>query len=168
MPPRWLVLCLLLVPSFGIANAQAVHIVLAGAKNTADCAGPLTTLQHELEDLQYPPGWTIYVACNPIVWTELRTRADNPPTDTAFTDLKLRYTVLNGAIFQGLPNEYRQTLAHELGHILCSCKDEADAGSRAEALLRPRQPRPSPVILLARGGSLDDDALLTKHVSAFH
>ena len=164
---RWLAFCLLLIAPLGSALSQSVHITLVGVHKQSECADQLAALQAELQYLQYPDGWRIYVACNQIAWNELWRKADGPPTDTAFSSLNGHYTVLNGAIFRDLRNEYRRTIAHELGHIVCGCHDEAVANMRAYQLLTPHH-APEHALVFARSSPVEDTSRLPEWVTALH
>jgi hypothetical protein len=97
---------------------------------SSTCLHKLQTLQRELRHFPFPNYWTLGVACDLITWETALRRAEFPPTDTAFTGIKPRLTVLNGEIFNQQPNYYEHTLAHELGHVRCYCVEE----SRAEEI----------------------------------
>ena len=167
MLQRWLAFCLLLVAPLGTAYSQELHITLVGVHKQSGCAEQLAALQEELKELQYPDGWQIYVACTGIAWDVLWRKAGGPPTDTAFSSLTGHYTVLNGAIFSGLRNEYRRTVAHELGHIVCGCKDESTANARADAMLTPHRSRER-VLVYARSGPVEDEPRLPVWVAELH
>jgi hypothetical protein len=77
--------------------------------------------------MRFPDGWTLGIVCNPVAWQKILRIADPPRTNRAFSNLILRSTALNSAIFRDSRSGYRHTLAHELGHALCQCADEARA-----------------------------------------
>jgi hypothetical protein len=111
-------------------------VVFLGIGSPDDsCLAKLQTLDHELQSFPFPINWTLEVACDPVIWQQALRRADLPHTNTAFTGIKPRITVLNGAIFNDGANFYRHTLAHELGHIRCRCGDEAKAEQVGMAFL---------------------------------
>src|SRR5262249_7176735 len=90
------------------------------------CQYAVRPLLHELEELQYPSGWTFVLVCTEIEWGSL-TRKVEPlrGTDSAATFLPKRTTILRGEIFKRrIERGYAHTLRHELGHILCNCMSE--------------------------------------------
>jgi len=114
--------------------SHAQHIFVAGVKQVTGCEFATRPLLADLQQLHYPSGWTIVVACNRLVWEQLRRNADAMETNTAFTNVAGHFTVLNGEIYREmLPlrgTEQRTpglVLKHELGHIVCSCDEEAVA-----------------------------------------
>ena len=129
-PLLWSLAALLLLLSPAPAQdapTAKVRILIYGAETLSECAGPMKALQAELPTLHFPDGWTLGIVCNPMAWQKILHIADPPRTNRAFSNLILRSTVLNSAIFRGSRSEYRHTLAHELGHAHCRCKDEAQA-----------------------------------------
>jgi hypothetical protein len=117
-------------------STSAQKILVVGVNRVASCEFATQPLVHDLVGLGYPRDWTIVVACTKIVWQELQHRADAQQTETAFTSLDHRMTVLNGEIYrESLPLRWtthrtpRLVLKHEAGHILCRCPDE-DAADR--------------------------------------
>jgi hypothetical protein len=112
-------------------------VVFLGAGKPSDaCLEKLQILSLELRHFMFPADWTLAVACDPMTWGAARRRAGFPPTLTAFTGLKPRLTILNGAIFVEQPSFYEHTLAHELGHIRCNCSEESRAEDMAIAFLK--------------------------------
>ncbi len=114
-----------------------------GFQNAPQCNLWRAALQEELKTLQYPPGWTITVTCLRSYWDTARRNADSPRTNTAFSKLRGRTTVLNGEIFQQSRPFYRGIIAHELGHIKCDCADEATAERIAWELQHPLESKDS-------------------------
>jgi hypothetical protein len=116
------------------ALAQSQRILVVGVKQVADCQFATRPLQADLRQINFPRNWTFVVACNPIAWDNLQTKADAFETHTAFTNLHRRMTVLNGWMYREalpLPGTAHSTpsmvLRHELGHIVCACPDEVQA-----------------------------------------
>jgi hypothetical protein len=129
-PLVWSLASLLLLLACAHAQDAAtgrVRILIYGADTVSECAGPLKALQAELPTLRFPDGWTVAIVCNPVAWQRILRIADPPRTSRAFSNLLLRSTVLNSDIFKDLRSHYRHTLAHELGHALCHCENEARA-----------------------------------------
>lgn len=110
------------------------RIVLFGVRKQAECQRALDSLSHELSTFHrsYPQEWTIDVMCTDITWNELCQIADQKKTSTAFTVLSKKQTFVRGDIFNHTRSAYRQTIAHELGHILCKCSSEEIADSFAD------------------------------------
>jgi hypothetical protein len=75
---------------------QAQKIFVAGVKRATDCEFATKPLIHDLQAVRYPHDWNIVVACNEAVWQKLQRKADAQRTDTAFTNIRHRITVLNG------------------------------------------------------------------------
>jgi hypothetical protein len=115
--------------------AHGAHIVSLGGRADGACLTAMQSLETELKLIVFPDDWTIGVTCNSVTWEAARHRAGNPPTKTAFTGLKPKLTVINAAVFQELEPVYRRTLAHELGHIRCSCASEGRAEDEGQHLL---------------------------------
>ena len=84
----------------------------------------------DLQIVPYPVDWTIIVACNQVAWKQVQQKADALQTNTAFTNLRDRITVINGDIYLAvlpLPGAHRNPkiiLQHEAGHIICNCDNE--------------------------------------------
>lgn len=114
-------------------SSHAQRILVVGAKRVASCDFATRPLMHDLRTAHYPVEWTIVVACNQVVWEQLRQKADALQTNTAFTNLKKRITVINGDIYRatlpllGARRTPELVLQHEMGHILCGCDDEEAA-----------------------------------------
>jgi len=119
--------------------ARAQKIFVAGVKQAADCSFATKPLIRDLQTVRYPRDWTIVVACNKAVWQQLQRKADAQGTDTGFTNVEHRITVLNGLMYlaslplRGAHNTPQLVLKHEYGHILCKCGDEMMADRAAES-----------------------------------
>ena len=82
--------------------------------------------------MPYPANWSFLLVCTDTEWERLLRMADIRGTDTAFTVLPKRTTVLRAAIFiRTLEHGYKNTLLHELGHIQCNCMSEDRANKYA-------------------------------------
>lgn len=121
-------------------DTQAQKIFVAGVGRAADCEFATQPLIRDLRVVHYPPSWTIVVACNRVVWDKLQRRAEAQGTDTGFTNIQHRITVLNGFIYlETLPlrgtahDSPLRVLKHEYGHILCGCDDELIADRSGES-----------------------------------
>jgi hypothetical protein len=117
---------------------QAQKIFVAGVKRAADCKFATKPLIHDLQAIRHAHDWTIVVVCNEVVWQRLRRKADAQGTDTAFTNVQHRITVLNSLMYleelplRGTAHHTPQlVLQHEYGHILCECDDEMSADRAA-------------------------------------
>jgi hypothetical protein len=129
--------CILLFFMLPVA-APAQKIVVAGVKAVADCAFAAHPLQADLRTTHFPADWTFVLACTPIVWEKLQRTADALETNTGFTNVQGRITVLNARIYLEMPPlsgtthpTARLILRHEHGHILCGCNDEWKADRAA-------------------------------------
>jgi len=89
------------------------------------CAFAVQPLIQELRSMPYPADWNFLVVCTDAEWDTVLRMADIRGTDTAFTVLPKRTTVLRAAIFiHNMEGGYMHTLWHELGHIQCNCMSE--------------------------------------------
>jgi hypothetical protein len=131
-------------PEFAHAPRVGPHIVSLGSNADGACLQALRTLDRELKIIQFPNDWTVGVTCNSVTWEAARHRAGDPPTQTAFTGLKPKLTVINAAVFQQLESVYRRTLAHERGHILCNCASEGRAEDEGQKVLKALTLKPIP------------------------
>ena len=102
-------------------------ILVFGVDTVKDCSPQIAALQEELVTLHFPDDWKIGVACSSIGWNSLRKIGDFQKSDSAFTNIRKRSTVVNSEIFNHFRSSYRHVLAHELGHIACDCADEDKA-----------------------------------------
>jgi hypothetical protein len=98
-----------------------------------NCKDEFLPIRETLANLPIPDDWTFVVACSPTVWDNLLRRTDGlGKTNTAFTNLKARYTYFNGSTFAP------RVAAHELGHILGQTTDHEKAEATGIAMLRQR------------------------------
>jgi hypothetical protein len=111
---------------------------LYGVKTLSECAPILAEARFTLAKLNssYPADWTIDIACTDMEWQRILRMADQHKTNTAFSVLEKKHTIINGAIFRKWRSSYTRTLSHELGHILCNCADEAVAEKLAAKIER--------------------------------
>ncbi|MFB3917758.1 MAG: hypothetical protein ACE14M_13580 [Terriglobales bacterium] len=121
--------------------ADRVNIKYYGCADLKHCQVEHDGVMLALQTLHFPNDWTIYIMCSRVHWEDARIKANSPNTRTAFTLLDSRLTVINGAIFGGLPGQYRRILAHELGHIECQCADEEKVQKIAHRLLNQKAPK---------------------------
>lgn len=76
------------------------------------------------------PGWTIFVVTSPHFSDPLTKSQKKGVGGTAYTVLETKTTYINSDYLQGAtPEQLRRTLLHELGHLVCNCRDEAKAES---------------------------------------
>ena len=111
--------------------ATGQKVFVAGTKTVAECDYAVRPLVSDVIAVGFPRDWSLVVACTPAMWEHLRARADARATQTAFTNLAGRITVVNGAIYlEPLPlrgtvhRTPRIVLQHERGHIFCNCGEE--------------------------------------------
>jgi hypothetical protein len=119
-------------------EARFPKFSLFGVKTLSECAPILAAARSTLASLRssYPADWTIDIACTDMEWQRIQQMADQHKTNTAFSILEKRHTIINGAIFRGWRSSYRRTLSHELGHILCNCASERVAEQLATKMER--------------------------------
>jgi hypothetical protein len=118
--------------------AHAQRILVAGVKQPADCQFATAPLIKDLRGIGFPRDWTIVVACNPIEWQKLQRKGDAFGTNTAYTNLDGRITVVNAEIYReslllhGTTHSTpKLVLEHEHGHVVCQCNDEGQADRAA-------------------------------------
>ena len=89
----------------------------------------MTTAVSEIARVPFPQGWAVLVACNEMQWEKLQRRADAQATQSAFTNVTGKITVVRGTIFLQTvgARSARRVLLHEIGHIQCNCGDEWEA-----------------------------------------
>ena len=101
------------------------------------CTFAVLPLLQELRSMPYPSDWNFVLICTDAQWDWALQLADIRGTDTAFTVLSKRTTVLRAAIFiRSFERGYKNTLWHELGHIECNCMSEDKANEYAHANAR--------------------------------
>lgn len=110
-------------------------LLVYGVDKLSDCNEEIAAVQQGLADLQYPGNWTIGVVCNQSAWNTLIALA-RVRTQTGFTNLQKRTTVINAHKFRESRARFRHTLAHELGHVTCQCESEDKAEEVAMRLER--------------------------------
>jgi hypothetical protein len=131
-------LCILSVLAPCSVAHASVKVVTVGVKTPTECPA-LRPLIADLEDVQFPDGWTVYVACTARAWDDagrqLQTRGR---TNAAMTSQAGHFTVINGAVyspsFDWAGTRQRtgmEVLRHERGHILCRCNNEDRADKAA-------------------------------------
>ena len=114
-------------------STSAQHILVVGVKEVSRCEFATDPLIRDLQTVPYPANWTIVVVCDQVAWEQTRRKADALQTNTAFTNLRNRITVINGDIYravlplQGTHRNPRTILQHEAGHIICNCDNENTA-----------------------------------------
>jgi hypothetical protein len=127
-------LLIILLFSMSPVSAPAQRILVAGVKQVSACEYAIRPLESDLRTIDFPRDWTIVIACNTITWDNLRRKADALQTNTAFTNLQGRITVINAEIYREMPplsgtmhRTSKLVLQHEYGHIVCRCSDERRA-----------------------------------------
>ena len=132
--------CILLLSVSGAvapANA-AIKVVLVGVKKPQECPA-LAPLVADLKNVQFPDGWTIYVACTDRVWDDAGPQLDTRgKTNAGITSRAAHFTIINGAVYSPTfdwtgthQRTGKEVLMHEHGHILCRCNDEDKANKAA-------------------------------------
>ena len=111
---------------YSIALALLVFCGAANAKPTAtiqtagDCKAYALATQRAMVQLKDVPRVRVIVVCSDVLWHRLQAKADAERTNTAFTNIRERLTVLRGSVTED-PIELRRVLAHEFDHIRCQC-----------------------------------------------
>ena len=129
--------CILLFFMLPVA-APAQKILVAGVKKVAACEFAVRPLQADLRTTHFPKDWTFVLACTQTAWEKLQRLADAFQTNTGFTNVPGRITVINARIYLEMPPLSGTThptpklvLQHERGHIVCGCNDEWKADRAA-------------------------------------
>jgi len=126
----WLRFSLTMLALSAVASAS-VHVSTYGASEE-HCQPAYNKFVDTVERVPFPDDWTVVVVCSDVAWQValLATRSEGR-TEMALTNRKHRWTLVNGAVWDPLRNRSRYTpemvLRHELGHILCECRDEERA-----------------------------------------
>jgi hypothetical protein len=132
--------CILSVVTLCSVAHASVKVVSVGVKTPRECPA-LPPLVADLKDVQYPDGWTVYVACTARAWDDAGRQLDTRGrTNAAMTSRAGHFTVINGAVYSSSfdwagtrQRTGKEVLRHERGHILCRCNDE-DKADRAAGL----------------------------------
>jgi hypothetical protein len=98
--------------------AQQISVTNIKDKTCMATAHEVQAFSHQLN---FPANWTIVVACGPLDWDNIQKRADAYKTNTGFTILENKLTIIYALNFQP------RVLRHERGHIACNCNDEEKA-----------------------------------------
>ncbi len=129
---------ILLFSTAVLGTLQSQTILVAGVLRPEKCAFATKPMIQDLKGIGFPHDWTFVVACSSTAWEKLQRKGNVFGTNTAFTNLKGRMTILNGKIYQqSLPlcgtshRTPKSVLRHEYGHIVCKCNDEARADEAA-------------------------------------
>jgi Zn-dependent peptidase ImmA (M78 family) len=124
-------LCVILLLLTSLSNASTVQA-------TPLSCPAVRQAEHILSSFLHPDLWTIVVVCNVRTWDGLRIRYDVIRTNAAFTFRNERITIVNAAMFDYAVSlaQAQFVLAHEAGHIICKCDDEARADAEAMKLLK--------------------------------
>lgn len=121
----------------------------------ADCAVQVAAVRNALQELDVSAArkfnhsvsrsFSWIVICNDRTWFHLKNSAPYARVNTiaGMTDFRNHVVFLNGAGRRY--EELRDTVAHEMGHMLCECADEAEAGRWQQILLHEarQETRPS-------------------------
>jgi len=118
------------------APARAQRVVCSKAMNARTCDLLADPVERQLKQLAASADWQ-WVILSEKDWgraTRMFRNADK--TTIAFTVLKLRITFLNEEFLQrNRPWPVLDVLAHELGHIRCTCGSEHEAERIGNQLL---------------------------------
>ena len=132
---QWLS-CILTVLTLGNL-AHAANISVLNVR--PDQCNALQPLLADLNTVNFPSEWTVYVACDAMTWETILQKADVTKTQAAFTDRKNKFTIVNGLVYAPSFSfaNYSQknpqgVLRHELGHITCVTSNEEKADHFAD------------------------------------
>jgi len=116
-----------------LPQAHAVKISVLNAKpGQCPAVAPLVA---DLNTVQFPSDWTVYIACDAGAWQNVLRKADVTRTDAALTVREQKLTILNSSMYlpsfsfeRYVQKSTRGVLRHELGHITCGTgrEDVAD------------------------------------------
>jgi hypothetical protein len=130
-------LCILSVLALcNLADATNIKVVTA---KPSQCQA-LQPLLADLNTIQFPSDWTVYVACDVSTWQNILMRSDQlGKTNAALTDRARKFTIINGMMYAPMFAFQRYTqktpqrvLKHELGHITCDSASEEMADRYAD------------------------------------
>jgi hypothetical protein len=141
--------------------ARQAHAVTVSVLNAQpDRCPEVTPLVADLNTVQFPGDWTVYIACDSGTWQDVLRKAEITQTAAALTVRAQKLTILNSSIYSSsFPFErYVQkttqgVLRHELSHIMCNTGSEdvadhfADTGFCGTASSRKTEPQRRPQIL---------------------
>jgi sarcosine oxidase delta subunit len=103
----------------------------------SECVEQVAAVRNALRDLDLPAArkfnrpvsreFSWVVICNEQTWFHLKNSVlyARVNTRSSMTDFTNHVVFLHG--FERTPNALRDTVAHEMGHMLCECADEAQA-----------------------------------------
>ena len=115
-----------------LAAPHLVRTIATLGGSPKQCAFAVEPLIQELRSMPYPADWNFLLVCTDAEWEMILRMADIRNTDTAFTVLPKRTTILRAKMFiHPLERGYKNTLWHELGHIRCNCVSEDRASKYA-------------------------------------
>jgi hypothetical protein len=123
-----------------VNSVSAANIIALGVNKPADCPA-LASLLDDLKTVQFPNGWTVYIACSDVTWQKVIQREDvEGLTSAGITDRVHKLTIINGGMYSPLFSFDRQVqktpvriLKHELGHIVCDSRKEDVANHFVES-----------------------------------
>lgn len=92
----------------------------------------------DVKSFPHPDRWQVIVVCDAALWLKLKAEYSvTGRTDYAFTLRSLHISFINPAAYDWVPGStMRFVLAHEAGHIMCACDDEAQADKEAMKMLK--------------------------------
>jgi len=105
-----------------------------------DCTEKVKDIRDALTSFNIPvsAGFSYVVVCDPKAWFKLKnsTRYRHVNTTTGMTDFANYLVYLN--TFAKSAGDLRDTVAHEIGHMLCKCDDEYEADQKKCTVLAGR------------------------------
>ena len=108
------------------------HAATVSALNTKPERCPaVAPLMADLNAVQFPADWTVYVVCDAPTWQSIEQRFGIVNTGVALTDRDHKFTIVNGTMYNPLfsftgyvQKTPERILRHELGHITCNTASE--------------------------------------------
>ena len=120
-----------LILFLSLAFTQGHAASVTGLSTKPDRCPALALMMADLNAVQFPADWTVYVACDAETWQRIKQRVGGMNTDAALTDRQHKFTFVNGMMYNALfsfagyvQKTPERILRHELGHITCNTSSE--------------------------------------------
>lgn len=133
-----------------LASTQGPAATVSGLNTKPERCPAMAPLIADLNAVQFPADWTVYVTCDAGTWQSIEQRVGGVNTGAALTDRKQKFTIVNGMMYNPLFSfaGYAQKtpariLRHEAGHIFCntSSEDVADRYANTGACYKETRKR---------------------------
>jgi hypothetical protein len=120
-----------LILFLSLAFTQGHAASVTGLNSKPDRCPALAPMMADLNAVQFPADWTVYVTCDAGTWQRIKQRVGGMNTDAALTDRQHKFTIVNGMMYNTLfsfagyvQKTPERILRHELGHITCNTSSE--------------------------------------------